>query len=291
MGDVVNSISTQISKLKERELDLSCYEEQKLKEILLDIGYFRLGFYCYYYLNKQTNKFVENIKISDIINLYYLDIDLKYLLLKYINRIEINFRTKLIYYISMKYKDNPKWYVDLNVMTEESVNDFKNKIYTNKFINDNLALKKHHIKYPDDDFAPCWKVFEYLTLGSIISIFSNIKDSSSKQIISDKYGINDLNKFLKLLHTVRLIRNICAHSGVLFDYSLPQSISSIPQITYNQGDRNSLDASIKVIGFFIHTISTNRHDDFKMEINNFFTKHKADVVLESVIKERIKYLD
>lgn len=291
MGDVVNSISKQISKLKERELDLSCYDEQKLKEILLDIGYFRLGFYCYYYFNKQTNKFVENIKISDIINLYYLDIDLKYLLLKYINRIEINFRTKLIYYISMKYKDNSKWYVDLNVMTEESVNDFKNKIYTNKFINDNLALKKHHIKYPDDDFAPCWKVFEYLTLGSIISIFSNIKDSSAKQIISDKYGINDLNKFLKLLHTVRLIRNICAHSGVLFDYSLPQSISSIPQITYNQGDRNSLDASIKVIGFFIHTISTNRHDDFKMEINNFFTKHKADVVLESVIKERIKYLE
>lgn len=291
MGDIVNSINDQISKFKERELDISCYEESKLKEILLDIGYFRLGFYCYYYFNKQTNKYVDNIKISDIIAIYYLDIDLKYLLLKYINRIEINFRTKLIYYVSMKYKDNSKWYVDPNIMLEEGIDDFKNRVYTDKFIQDNLALKKHHIKYPDDDFGPCWKVFEYLTFGSIITIFGNIKDSSVQQIISSKYGINDLNKFLKLLHTVRLIRNICAHSGVLFDYSLPQSVSSIPQITYNKGDRNSLDASIKVIGFFIETISNNRYNDFQQEINDFFEKHKANPVLNSVIRERIKYLD
>ena len=103
MGDVVHSINNQIAKFKERELDLSCYDEAKLKEILLDIGYYRLGFYCHYYFDKKANKFSKDIKISDIINLYYLDIDLKYLLLKYINRIEINFRTKLIYYVSMKY--------------------------------------------------------------------------------------------------------------------------------------------------------------------------------------------
>lgn len=291
MGDIVNSINDQILKFKERELDISCYEESKLKEILLDIGYFRLGFYCYYYFDKGSNKFVDSIKISDIIAIYYLDIDLKYLLLKYINRIEINFRTKLIYYASMRYKSNSKWYVDPNIMMEDSIDEFKNKLYTDKFIQDNISIKKHHNKYPDDDFAPCWKVFEYLTFGSIITIFSNIKDSSVQQIISNKYGINDLNKFLKLLHTVRLIRNICAHSGVLFDYSLPQSVSSIPQITYNTGDRNSLDASIKVIGFFIQTISNNRHNDFQQEINDFFEKHKSNPVLQSVIRERIKYLD
>lgn len=104
MGDIVHSINNQIEKFKERELDLSCYDEANLKEILLDIGYYRLGFYCHYYFDKKANKFSKDIKIYDIINLYYLDIDLKYLLLKYINRIEINFRTKLIYYVSMKYK-------------------------------------------------------------------------------------------------------------------------------------------------------------------------------------------
>lgn len=291
MGDIVNSINNQILKFNERELDLSCYDEPKLKEILLDIGYYRLGFYCYYYFDKNTNKFSKEVKISDIINLYYLDIDLKYLLLKYINRIEINFRTKLIYYVSMKYKNNARWYVDDAIMDTDSVIDFKNKVYTDKFKQDNLTLKKHHQRYPSEDFAPCWKVFEYLTFGSIISIFGNIKDESVKQIIAEKYGIKDLNKFFKLLHTVRLIRNICAHSGVLFDYSLPQSVSSIPQITYNKGDRNSLDATIKVVGFFIQTISTNRYTDFQDDIKKFFDERKKDPVLATVITDRIKYLD
>uniref|UniRef100_UPI00404ABB74 Abi family protein n=1 Tax=Flavobacterium sp. TaxID=239 RepID=UPI00404ABB74 len=291
MGDKVNSINNQIVKFKERELDLSCYEEPKLKEILLDIGYYRLGFYCHYYFDKQNKKYSKDVKISDIINLYYLDVDLKYLLLKYINRIEINFRTKLIYYVSMRYKDNSRWYVDSAILDEESITNFKEKVYTDKFKSDNLSLKKHHIKYPDDDFAPCWKAFEYLTFGSIITIFGSIKDPEVKQIISEKYGIKDLSKFSRLLHSVRLIRNICAHSGVLFDYSLPLSLSSIPQITYNPGDRNSLDASIKVIGFFIQTISENRYIDFQDDINSFFDKYKTDVILNSVVKERIKYLD
>lgn len=291
MGDKVNSINNQIEKFKERELDLSCYDEAKFKEMLLDIGYYRLGFYCYYYFDKKENKFSKDIKISDIINLYYLDIDLKYLLLKYINRIEINFRTKLIYYLSMKYKENSRWYVDDTIMDAESIKAFKKNVYTEKFKKDNLTLRNHHIKNLEDEFAPCWKVFEYLTFGAIITILGNIKDQSVKQIIADKYGINDLNKFFRLLHTVRQVRNICAHSGVLFDYTLPLSVSSIPQISYNKGDRNSLDASIKVIGFFIQTISVNRFNDFQIDIKNFFDERKKDPVLLQVIIDRIKYLD
>ena len=291
MGNIVNSINNQIKKFKDRKLNISCYEESKLKEILLDIGYFRLGFYCYYYFDKNKEEFDQNIKISDIVNLYYLDIDLKYLLLKYINRIEINFRTKLIYYVSMKYKDNPYWYVDENIMNEEYVKNFKEKTYTEKFKTENLALKKHHENHKETEFAPCWKVFEYLTFGSIITIFNNIKDDEVRQIVCDKYNIKHLYKFNLLLNSVRLIRNICAHSGVLFDYSLPKSVSTIPQINFNKGDRNSLDSSIKIIGFFIQNISTNRYKDFQDEIKDFFDSKKQDSVLALVIKDRIKYLE
>ena len=44
MGRVALSIDDQIKRLEEKGLDLSCYETSKLKEILLDIGYYRLGF-------------------------------------------------------------------------------------------------------------------------------------------------------------------------------------------------------------------------------------------------------
>lgn len=39
--------SEQIPLLKVRGLSLDCYEEEKIKEILLDIGYYSLGFYYY----------------------------------------------------------------------------------------------------------------------------------------------------------------------------------------------------------------------------------------------------
>jgi abortive infection bacteriophage resistance protein len=191
----------------------------------------------------------------------------------------------------MKYKENSRWYVDAAVMYPDKIQEFKDKIYTDKFINDNLTLKKHHNKYRDDDFAPCWKVFEYLSFGSILSIFGAIQDDSAKQIIADKYEVKSLSKFFKLIHVVRLIRNICAHSGVLFDYSLPRSVSSIPQITYNQGDRNSLDASMKVIGFFLQNISENRYNDYNFEVKTLFDKGLADPKMSLIIRERIKYLD
>ena len=60
-------ISEQIEKFKFRGLNLDCYNEAKLKEILLDIGYYRIGFYCHPFINEANDKFNQNIKISDVV--------------------------------------------------------------------------------------------------------------------------------------------------------------------------------------------------------------------------------
>lgn len=290
MGRVALSIDDQIKRLEGKGLDLSCYETSKLKEILLDIGYYRLGFYTYYFMDDEKENFLNGIKISEIIELYYMDIDLKYILMKYINRIEINFRTKLIYYPSIINKQDPFWFVDEALMKKDFVEDFK-KRYDDNFKRDNLMLKKHHINHPADIYAPAWKTFEYLSFGSIITLFDAIKDLEIKNRISKLYQVNDLGKFMRLIHAVRQIRNICAHSNVLFDFSLPQSLSSHPKINYNKGDRNSLDASLKVIAFFLESISINRLAEFKSEIYSFFEKHKVKPHLLEIIRNHIKYLD
>ena len=68
MGRVALSIDDQIKRLEEKGLDLSCYETSKLKEILLDIGYYRLGFYTYYFMDDEKENFLNGIKISEIVN-------------------------------------------------------------------------------------------------------------------------------------------------------------------------------------------------------------------------------
>lgn len=290
MGSTAFSIDEQIKRLEEKGLDLSCFEVAKLKDILLDIGYYRLGFYSYYFMDESKENFINGIKISEIVDVYYMDIDLKYLLMKYINRIEISFRTKVIYYPSMTNKNNPIWFVDEAVMEKSFVEDFRNR-YDDNFKKDNLTIKKHHRKYPRDQYAPAWKTFEYLSFGSIITLFAAIKDEEIKKRISNLYKVNDLNKFMRFIHSIRQIRNICAHSSVLFDFSLPLSLSSHPNINYNGADRNSLDAALKVIAFLLESISVNRLAEFKSEIYSFFEKHKVKPHQLEIIREHIKYLD
>jgi len=290
MGNIAFSIDNQIKRLTDKGLDISCYPEQKLKEILLDIGYYRLGFYSYYFMNHKTEKFFPGIKISEIVDVYYMDIDLKYLLLQYINRIEINFRTKVIYFPSMKFKDDSCWFVNPKYMDKSFIAEFDN-YYTDKFKTENLTINKHHLNYPAEKYAPAWKTFEYFTFGSILTIFDAINDVDIKQRISKIYQVQDLGKFLRFMHTVRQIRNICAHSGVLFDFSLPQSVNSHPKINFNGSDRNSLDASLKVIAFLLESISANRLADFKSNIYSFFEQHKVKPHLNKIIRNNIKYLD
>jgi abortive infection bacteriophage resistance protein len=83
MGQKATSISEQILKLKDRGMVFDC-EEAKIKEHLLDIGYYRLGFYWKPFEIDENHNFQEGTKFSDVITLYYLDVDLRNILNKYL---------------------------------------------------------------------------------------------------------------------------------------------------------------------------------------------------------------
>lgn len=116
------TIDEQIAILRNRGLIIA--NEQKAKEHLLDIGYFRLGFYCFPFEKdypqkvNRTHIYNEGTIFEDVVKLYYFDFDLRNLLMRYINRIEINFRTYLTYSVSNKYKDSPTWFADPAIMNK-----------------------------------------------------------------------------------------------------------------------------------------------------------------------------
>lgn len=69
------SIEEQIQLLEERGMIFN--DKEKAKEILLDIGYYRLGFYWFPYeqsypsKNNRTHQFKENTLFDDVVTLYY----------------------------------------------------------------------------------------------------------------------------------------------------------------------------------------------------------------------------
>jgi len=288
MGKFATSIEEQIATLKKRGMQFDSGEE-KAKEILLDIGYYRLGFYWFPFEINKTHDFKEGTLFSNVINLYYMDVDLENILLKYLKRIEVNFRTKLIYYISNKYKKDPVWYSNPEIMQSNFIDNIDKKLYNDRFIKENKQIKLHHIKHRNDKYAPAWKTFEFLTFGAIVTVFNSIKDEEIKKEISLMYGLKDLKAFTNFIHTIKYIRNICAHAGVLFDLNMPKGIRKIPKVKFNKNNNQSLDAGIKTISYFLGYISEDRKADMNKDILDLFSKYDSNIELKTIITDKIGY--
>ena len=287
MGRLATNTTTQIKKLSERGMILD-FDEDKIKEFLLDIGYYRLGFYWHPFEKDEQHNFIEGTKFSDIIKLYYLDVDLRKILSEYINRIEINFRTKLVYYVSNKYKNSPTWFIDSTIINSGFTNKIGN-YYNDNFIKNNKTIKAHHSKYINDKYAPAWKTIEFFTFGTILKIYRNLKDEEIKTRISKEFGVLNHSKFSNLIETTILVRNICAHGDVLFDLRTPKGISVIPNIEYNNKDRSSLDTCIKVVSYLLGHVSENRKTELNDKINTLFEDLKSNETLKAVIIEKINF--
>lgn len=287
MGGIATNTNEQVEKLKSRRMILD-FSEVKVKEILLDIGYYRLGFYWNPFEINAQHDFKEGTKFSDVVNLYYLDVDLRNLLLKNIKRIEINFRTKLIYYVSNKYKETPTWFINHKVINSSFIETFDNH-YNDEFKSKNRQIKLHHNKYINDKYAPAWKTLEFFTFGAILKIFKSLNDTAIKERISNTYGIKNLSKFMNIMDTIVFIRNTCAHSGVIFDLNLPKGISIVPGIEFNKNNRSSLDSSIKIILFILDKISNGRKNDLEIEINTLFLAYKENEIIKNIIEKQIGY--
>jgi abortive infection bacteriophage resistance protein len=276
MGNIAISIDAQIKRLKERGIDFEGFEIQKIKEILLDIGYYRLGFYWHdLRKSKGSHDFLEGTKFKTIIDLYYLDNDIRYILTKYLNRIEINFRTSVVYYMSIKFKHDPIWFVNSAIMDQSFVDEFP-RHYNEDFIKKHNVIKNHHNKYPGHKYAPAWKTLENFPFGSLFKIYVSNSDFEIKSRISEKFGIKPIDKFERIFRGLVHIRNRCAHGAILYNHNLSRSLPTIPSIDYIDDKRSTLRVVIQVITYVLGYISVNRKNECISELNNCIELFKSN---------------
>lgn len=286
------TIDEQISILRERGMIIS--DEEKAKENLLDIGYFRLGFYCFPFekeypkKNNRSHVYVTNTRFEDVVSLYYFDCDLRNMLMRYINRIEINFRTYLTYFVSNKYNESPTWFVNPSVVNSQYANNFEKQVYDDTF-RANPIIKRHHKHHINDKYAPAWKTIEFMTFGSILKLFNNLKSEIVKSEIAKHYGIKSVNTFFNYMETIKVIRNTCAHGGVLFDISLPLSIANGPAGVLTGVQKNNLQGALLVIKYILKQISENRANEMEMQTNELLNLNKAKESVKNVIEKCSDY--
>lgn len=289
MGRKAITIDEQIELLRARNMKIS--NEVKAKEILFDIGYFRMGFYWFPFevtypeKHNRTHQFKDDTNFDDAVELYYFDYNLRNLLLKSLSRIEIAFRTKVAYIVSNRHQNSPTWFVDTSVVSTHQAQSFNKKVYQQ--ILDKIPLiALHHKHHINDKFAPAWKTLEFMTLGEVVHLFKSIKNEELKLEIASHFGIKKLVTFENYLDLIKDLRNTCAHGNVLYDFTPEKSMRKGPAMKKGIGENQNLNGALRIVLYMIKQISENRYNDLLTDLDSLILDYskspKVKAILESI---------
>lgn len=110
------SISEQIELLKSRGLNIA--DSSKTAKFLGEVSYFRFVQYLRpMEADKTSHQFKPNSRFEDAVALYNFDMELRDLMFKAIQRLEIALRTKIIQEFSLEH--GPFWFFDTSLADDE----------------------------------------------------------------------------------------------------------------------------------------------------------------------------
>lgn len=255
-------------------------DESAAAYFLQNVSYYRLaGYWWPMQADKTLHTFKPRSTFENVIAIYNFDRELRTLLFDVIERIEIGFRTKLIYHLS--HEITPWWF--------EDVNNFKNLVeHTDSLIaidrelnhSKEIFIKQHYLKYHTDTRRPpSWKTLEVISFGTLSKVYGNLKPTiASKDIIAAELGTVNHSFLPSWLQSIAQIRNICAHHGRLWNKNLPGRpklltkppndwIANVPPAS----EHHMLYVHLCCMKYLMNVINPGNH--FTQKLNALFTKY------------------
>lgn len=180
------SIPEQIRKLKSRGLQFG--DETKAANYLSNISYYRFRAYTYPFQDNvnQDHPFTKHVSFEEIIQLYVFDRQLRLLIFNAIEKIEISFRTQIIYKYAIAY--GAYWHLN-PVLYNNSVYFAEQIASLNKEIDrSNETFIKHYKEtYTDPKEPPCWMSLEVSSMGLLSKIFNNLIGNAVATVVVAKW--------------------------------------------------------------------------------------------------------
>jgi abortive infection bacteriophage resistance protein len=245
------SIEAQIRKLKARGLIIE--DENTAASYLTVISYYRLRAYTYPFQDNkdktQDHRFrKEGIRLEDIMDLYRFDSELRSLIFRAIEKIEVAFRTGLVYIYSMETKSG-YWYIDRTFFddipssktpTKSQYDELYEKICTEVERSRETFIKHYQEKYSVPKIPPAWMALEVSSFGSLSRLYELLKRSDVKKLVAKEFGLTEISILENWLRAISVLRNSCAHHSRIWNKRFAVKI----KLPYNTL-RDFLDAEIK----------------------------------------------
>lgn len=215
------TIREQMVILKGRGLIID--DEKSAESFLLRNNYYRISGFS---LTLRSNDvFHPGTTFQNIQDIYEFDHELRHILLRFIEVIEVTVKSVYAYEFTKRfgatgYLDSAN-FVDCNRHGE--IMDKANKQKESRRPHE--AYLKHYIEDLKQDI-PLWAFVDLLTISDI-SFLYKISDSDVKNSVANGMGliVNGAALLERFMHSITIIRNLCAHGSRLFNRLFEQKPS------------------------------------------------------------------
>ena len=233
------TIDEQLDLLESRGLDIP--DRQKAYDFLYRNNYYRVSGYSL--TLRSHDVFSSSASFQNIIDIYEFDHEMRHILMKYIERIEVVFKS--VYAHEFTKVHAPDDYLDSQYFTDSK----KHSEIIKKAEEQKEKRHKHeaYLKHFIDDLQqnlPLWAYVDLLTISDISFIFK-ISEPSIKTAIAQSLDLN-MSKGVELLehfmHLMTILRNLCAHGSRLFNRLFEQK----PNLSKKENKCLMTDANDKI---------------------------------------------
>ncbi|AJI73228.1 predicted protein [Francisella tularensis subsp. novicida GA99-3548] len=219
-----------------------------LESMIKHIGFYRLKGYIYYYRNtgntnySQTNGFTPSVK--QVYKLYLFDKELRAILLKIIETIEISLRGRISHVLSQYGHGYHMSSLNYSKKFEkrEIIHNWIGRNYTFTKKDNRSYIRNAAIKY--GDYTPIWTSIECWDFGMIKHIFDIMSDKNRNDVATH-YGFTPklLNNWINVINDIR--NKVAHHIRIFNDVTMSLSFK--------------LDGRKKYLNKDLHNIVNNNH--------------------------------
>lgn len=266
------SITDQIQLLKDRGLVID--DEKRAAHYLSYISFYRLRAYTYPFQDNEDgdHPFIKEVTFDEILDYYIFDRELRLIIFDAIERIEVAFRTQIIYQCCMAHESH--WYEDETQF--RNPRHFESDLKT---IDDELErssevfIQHYNEKYSTPHRPPAWMTLEVVSLGTLSKLYHNLKLGKTKKTISGKFNLGHPFILESWMHAISNVRNICAHHSRLWNRKLAVApklpdLTSKPFIRNKEIDEHKFYALLCCMVYLMNVINPGHH--FKQRLFELF---------------------
>ena len=203
------TIDEQLEILKSRGLIIE--DESIAKEFLLYNNYYRVSGYSL--TLRKNDIFYESTTFQNIIDIYNFDHEFRHIILKYIEKIEVKFKSIYAYEFAKLYGSTG--YLDKSNFTNEEKHQkiiTKSNDLRNKLIND-----EKYLQYFINRDMPLWAYVDLFTIADISILYSISLNEIKKNVINNFTSYKSSQTIEKHIHSMTIIRNLCAHGMRIYN--------------------------------------------------------------------------